>query len=182
MDAPISNSVQANHFEQALKRARTQSGVTLAEMSERSPVLVVFLRHSGCPFCRQTLSELARIRQKFEATQTALVIVHQDNAERGAAWIQKYDLGHCEQISDPDCQLYREFELGKANYWDLLGPHTWWAGFKATILQRHGVTRIVGDIQQLTGVFLIHHGKLIKAFRQKYSSDQADFASMVCEI
>lgn len=169
-------------FEQALTAARTQSGTTLAEMSERSPVLVVFLRHSGCPFCRQTLAELARIRQQFEATKTALVIVHQDNPERGGAWIQKYDLGQCEQISDPDRHLYHEFELGKANYWDLLGPHTWWAGFKASILQMHGVTRIVGDIQQLTGAFLIHHNQLIKSFRQKYSSDQPDFASMVCEI
>lgn len=168
--------------EQAIAEARTQSGHTLAELSFQTKVLVVFLRHSGCPFCRQTLSELARVRQQLADANTRLVIVHQDTPERGAAWIGRYDLGDCEQISDPQAELYHYFQLGKARWWDLLGPHTWWAGFKATLLQMHGVGKIVGDVKQLTGAFLIRDGKIIKAFRQSYSSDQADYAAMACDV
>lgn len=122
------------------------------------------------------------MRSQLEASGAHLVIVHQDSPERGAAWISSYDLGACEQISDPTGQLYSQFQLGKAKLWDLLGPHTWWAGFKASILQMHGVGKIVGDIKQLTGAFLIERGTVVKEFRQKYSSDRPDFHSMVCEL
>ncbi|MGN6544345.1 MAG: SelL-related redox protein [Aureliella sp.] len=168
--------------EQALADARTQSGQSLAELSAQSPVLLVFLRHSGCPYCRQTLSDLGRLRSQLDSTHTQLVIVHQDTPERGAAWIAKYGLGDCQQISDPDNHLYAQFELGKASWWDLVGPHTWWPGFKATMLQMHGVSKIVGDIKQLTGAFLVRDGKVVKAFRQRYSSDRPDYASMVCDL
>lgn len=168
--------------EQAIAHARTQSGPTLAELSAQSPVLLVFLRHSGCPYCRQTLSDLGRLRSELESTHTQLVIVHQDTPERGAAWISKYGLGDSHQISDPENKLYGQFELGKAKLWDLFGPHTWWPGFKATLLQGHGVGKVVGDIKQLTGAFLIRDGKVVKAFRQTYSSDRPDYASMVCDL
>jgi peroxiredoxin len=168
--------------EQAIADARTESGQSLAELSAQSNILVVFLRHSGCPFCRQTLSDLSRLRVRFADAHTRLVIVHQDTPERGAAWIGKYNLGDCEQISDPQGQLYQQFELGKASWWDLLGPHTWWAGFKATLLQMHGVGKIVGDVKQLSGAFLISNGKVLKSFRQTYSSDRTDYEAMVCDI
>lgn len=168
--------------EQAIASARTQSGRTLSELSATSPVLLVFLRHSGCPFCRQALSELSRLRSELEAAHAQLVIVHQDAPERGAAWISRYDLGQCEQISDPAGHLYSQFQLGKANLWNLIGPHTWWAGFKASILQMHGIGKVVGDIRQLTGAFVIQRGKIVKAFKQKISSDQANYRSMVCDI
>lgn len=169
-------------IEQVISATRTQSGKTLAELSEPDPVLVVFLRHSGCPYCRQTLAKLARLRQTFEVQKTRLVIVHHDTPENGAAWISKYDLGQCEQISDPDGQLYAKFELGKTTWWNLAGPHTWWAGFKATILQLNGVGIPVGDVKQLTGAFVIHHGRIVKAFRQKLSHQSPDYKQMVCEL
>ena len=172
----------SSRVEQAIADARTESGQSIAELSVHSPVLIVFLRHSGCPYCRQTLTDLARIKSRLASAHARLVIVHQDTPERGAAWIAKYDLGDCEQISDPTNQLYQQFELAKANWWDLLGPHTWWSGFKATLLQMHGVGKVVGDVKQLTGAFLIRHGKVVKSFRQRYSSDRPDYANLVCDI
>ncbi|MCC6509331.1 MAG: redoxin domain-containing protein [Pirellulaceae bacterium] len=168
--------------EQTIATTRTQSGHTLGELSATRPVLVVFLRHSGCPYCRQTLSTLASLRETFAKSNTQLVIVHHDTPERGEAWIGKYNLGDSEQISDPDGQLYAKFDLGKTTWWNLAGPHTWWPGFKATILQFNGVGIPVGDVKQLTGAFLIHHGRVVKSFRQKLSSDSPDYRSMVCEL
>ena len=36
-----------NEFTQALNEARDQHGTTLAEISQRAPTLVIFLRHFG---------------------------------------------------------------------------------------------------------------------------------------
>lgn len=169
-------------LERAIASARTESGRSLATLSAQSPVLLVFLRHSGCPFCRQTLADLGRLRSELERAHIQLVIVHQDTPQRAAGWIAQYGLGNSEQISDPENQLYQQFELGKASWWGLLGPHTWWAGFRATLLELHGIGKIVGDVKQLSGAFLIRDGKVVKAFRQKYSSDRPDYAAMVCDL
>ncbi len=169
-------------IEQAIAETKTLSGKTLASLSAESSVLVVFLRHSGCPYCRQALSDLAKLRSVLQREHMQLVIVHQDTPENGAAWISKYDLGQCEQISDPDGLLYKQFELGKTTWWNLFGPHTWWSGFKATMLQMNGVGKVVGDIFQLTGAFVLRDGKVIKSFRQKLSHERPDYSSMVCEL
>ena len=46
-------------LEPLLREIRTEDGVSLADLSATAPVLLIFLRHSGCTFCRQTLSDLA---------------------------------------------------------------------------------------------------------------------------
>jgi hypothetical protein len=50
----------------ALNR-KTNYGVTLNELSRISPVLLVFLRHAGCTFCREALADLAARRPEIES-------------------------------------------------------------------------------------------------------------------
>ena len=50
-----------------LEEAQTTSGGSLAELSNRQPVLLVLLRHSGCTFCREALADLAVRRAEIEA-------------------------------------------------------------------------------------------------------------------
>ena len=178
----MSASTPASSISAVIEATRTQSGQSLADLSAEHPVLIVFLRHSGCPYCRQTLSQLSRLRSTLEAKHVRLVIVHYDTPENGAAWIAKYDLGQCEQISDPAGQLYAQFELGKTSWWNLAGPHTWWPGFKATILQLNGVSKPVGDIKQLTGAFVIERGRITQSYRQKLSHQSPDYNDMVCQL
>ena len=45
--------------EKMLCEVRTEDGVSLGDLSATAPVLLIFLRHSGCTYCRQTLSDLA---------------------------------------------------------------------------------------------------------------------------
>ena len=42
----------------AMDRAITDQGESLLELSQSSPRLVVFLRHAGCIFCRESLADL----------------------------------------------------------------------------------------------------------------------------
>nr|WP_256200529.1 hypothetical protein [Verrucomicrobium spinosum] len=50
-----------------LAEALTSAGPSLAALSQQSPVLVVFLRHAGCTFCREALADIARVRPAIEA-------------------------------------------------------------------------------------------------------------------
>ena len=44
-------------------RARTDQGSTVETLSRQRPVLLVFLRHAGCTFCREALADLAAQRR-----------------------------------------------------------------------------------------------------------------------
>ena len=56
---------------EAFASIRTESGVSLLALTEASPVLLVFLRHFGCSFCRQALSQVASLRPELEARDLA---------------------------------------------------------------------------------------------------------------
>ena len=50
-----------------LQQYRTESGRTLLELLDESPLLLIFLRHFGCSFCRQTLDDVSKLRSQIEA-------------------------------------------------------------------------------------------------------------------
>ncbi|MBK8557721.1 MAG: redoxin domain-containing protein [Lewinellaceae bacterium] len=52
------------------------SGESLADLSEKGTVLLVFLRHFGCSFCREAISDISKRRKKLEAKGVRVVLVH----------------------------------------------------------------------------------------------------------
>lgn len=162
----------------ALSR-KTNYGVTLDELSRMSPVLLVFLRHAGCTFCREALADLAAKRREIEASGTRLVLVHMGTEQHGAKFFEKYGLEAVPQISDPRRNLYRAFGLPRGTFGDLFGPKVWVRGFQAAILGRHGVGRLAGDGFQMPGVFLLFHGEVVRSYRHQSAADRPDYMALV---
>ena len=44
----------------------TSTGESLSEVAEKQPVLLVFLRHFGCSFCREAISDLSKLKKRLE--------------------------------------------------------------------------------------------------------------------
>jgi hypothetical protein len=86
MTPPVLNAQQADP--QATEMAavvagyRTESARTLLELVDESPILLIFLRHFGCSFCRQTLDDVSRIREQIEGRGVRPVFVHLGTPER----------------------------------------------------------------------------------------------------
>lgn len=160
-------------------RRRTNQGVTLEEMSTLSPVLLVFLRHAGCTFCREALADLAARRKEIESEGARLTLVHMGSEEHGARFFAKYGLADVPRVSDPDRTLYRAFGLPRGSLGDLFGPKVWWRGFQAAILDRHGVGTLVGDGFQMPGVFLIFHGEVLRSYRHQSAADRPNYMALV---
>lgn len=160
-------------------RRKTQYGVSLDEISRLSPVLLVFLRHSGCTFCREALSDLAAARPRIEKDGTRLVLVHMGTEEQASRFFSRYGLAEVPHISDPERALYRAFGLPRGSFGDLLGPKVWLRAFQAGILGRHGVGRLVGDGFQMPGVFLLFHGEIVRSYRHQRASDRPDYLALV---
>jgi peroxiredoxin len=164
-------------FEQAITTVRANTGATIAELSQKSPILVVFLRHSGCPFCRQALHDISQQRERIEKAGLKIVLVHMTSELSAAKFFGRYYLGDVSRISDPEKQLYNAFELQRGSLWQLFGPAIWWRGAQA-FFGGHGAGAIEGDSFQMPGTFVVHRSQILKAFRHVSQADRPDYANM----
>ena len=167
--------------EAVLAQTRTDAGDTIADLSRHTPVLLVFLRHAGCTFCREALADLAKQRPALDHAGTRLVLVHMSDYESFRSFAAGYDLGDVAQVSDPERTLYRALGLRRGTFAQLLGWRVLARGFQAGILAKHGLGPIVGDSTQMPGVFLIREGRILAAHRHKNSADRPDYAA-VCQL
>src|ERR1700694_1815480 len=85
---------------------RTESGATLLELTEASPVLLIFLRHFGCSFCRQAISDVADLRGQLDTRGVRPVFVHLGTPERAKPYFDYYHLEDVERVSNPEGDLY----------------------------------------------------------------------------
>lgn len=157
----------------------TNSGDSLTALSHKSPLLVVFLRHKGCTFCRQTLSELEQRRIEVEAAGVKIVLVHMiEDDNEAEMFFARWRLHDVPRISDPRQEVYERFGLKRGTLSQVAGVGIWWPGLKA-IFSGNFVGKPVGDVFQLPGTFIVHQGKVEQSFRADDSASHADFAEMV---
>ena len=163
---------------ETLQSVRTHTGQLLAELSSHSPVLLVFLRHAGCTFCREALGDLARARRDIEASGTSAVLVHMGDEQRICDLLERYGLSDVDRICDPEQRLYAAFGLKRGTLLQLLGPRVWWRGLKAGVLDGHGIGRVSADSAQLPGAFLIGPAGIVRSFRHRSAADRPSYRDL----
>jgi len=160
-----------------LAETMTTQGSSLAQLSQQRPVLLVFLRHSGCSFCRQALADLAVGRAGIEKNGTKLVLVHMGTAASFADFTKSYGLCDVPVISDPERRLYRGLGLRCGKLSQLLGFGVWWRGLKS-ILAGHRPRSMEGVGTQMPGVFLIQKARIVRCFIHANAADGPDYAAL----
>lgn len=160
----------------ALAAMFTQRGESVGELSRRAPVLLVFLRHFGCTFCREALADIASQREAIERAGAQIVLVHMTSAEIAEPYFAKYGLSGLDHVSDPECAYYRAFGLLKGNFHQLFGLQSWVRGFEAGVVRGHWVGyRQLGDGFQMPGAFSVRDGDVAEAFVHRVASDRPDY-------
>lgn len=162
-------------------RSKTQFGMSLDELSRLSPVLLVFLRHAGCTFCREALADLAHQRQALSEAGTRVVLIHMGSEADMVEVLERYGLMDIDRVCDARQAVYRAFGLRRGRLVDLFGPRVWWRGFKAGILSGHGLGALAGDGFQMPGVFLIYHGEVLRSFVHRSASDRPNYLALASE-
>jgi len=165
----------------ALGEIRTESGKTLAELVEESPVLLVFLRHFGCSFCRKAIGDVAELKDELARRGVRPVFVHLGPAELAVKYFEYYGIGDVERVCDPEAKVYAlpVFALGKKNpVWQALNPVVWVGWLKGAIFQ-HGIGMIVGDGTQMPGVFFLKGARVVRGYRYKTIADEVDYLRLV---
>ena len=161
----------------------TQNGESLAAISKRNPLLVVFLRHFGCTFCREALADLSARREEIEEAGTRIVLVHmaEDDAE-AARLFSRYELEDVDRISDPGKALYRAFGLKRGRMGQLFSANVMRRGLKAALGDGHGMGWSNQDTFQMPGTFLLQEGEIVRAHRHRDAADRPDYEALAaCE-
>ena len=165
-----------------LATIRTESGRSLLELASASPVLLVFLRHFGCSFCRKAISDVAELRGGVgEARSSRRCLCTWGPPELAKVYFEYYGIGDVERINDPEAAIYRNpvFQLSRQSVWlQVLTPKVVIGWLKGAIF-KHGIGKIEGDGSQMPGIFFLKGATIVRRFIYKTIADEPNYLKLV---
>jgi len=173
--------ISDNHdVKEFLSEIKTYKGSSLYDLSMESPILIVFLRHFGCIFCRESLQDLSKKQAQLSLKGIKLVFVHMSDDETAESYFKEYGLTHYDSISDPGCEIYSQFGLTKGSFNQLFGLQVMLRGIQSMVQERTSFSiKQIGDGFQMPGIFLLNKGKLEESYIHERASDRPDYDNLI---
>ncbi len=162
-----------------LQQTITSQGISLHDLSMKFPLMVVFLRHFGCIFCREALKDLSEKKSQLELKGIRLVFVHMGDDEAADEYFKDYNLGKFYTIADPDCNVYGAFGLTKGSFGQIFGLTIMIRGLQANMNGNAYSLKQIGDGFQMPGIFLINAGSIEESFIHNKVSDRPDYEELI---
>ena len=163
--------------EGALNATCSNTGASLLSMSQQQAVMLIFLRHFGCLFCREALADLGRVKAELEARGVRIAIAHLHAEEEARAFLPRYQLGDVPRISDPGRGLFRAFGLQDGSLLQIFSPRVLARAVGAS-LRGLPAGPMSEEIRQMPGVFLLRNGRVISGFVHDRISDRPDYRGL----
>ncbi len=166
---------------EAVGETRCETGERLDELSGRSRLLLLFLRHWGCPFCREMLREFAPHREILREAGIETVFVHMGTPERAQPYFEHYGLVDALRISDPEQQLYRHpaFDIPSRSPLRYLGDLQAARALSGFALRNGFALFKTEDITQMPGAFLVERNRIVARHRYRSIADKLDYRRFV---
>ena len=162
-----------------LESTRTARGDSLAALAARGPLLLVFLRHFGCPLCQEMVADVAARRAAMEASGTTVVFVHMHPEPQAAGFFARFGVSDLQRVSDPARTLYQAFSIPRARPTSWLSFGTLRHYLDAIFRGRHVPALVGGDVGQMAGVFRLVNGRIERAFVDPGFETRPDFDELL---
>lgn len=173
------SSMMVSRQDKDLLNITTNKGNNIKELSKKTPLLLVFLRHFGCAFCRKAMLDLGKSKKAYEKKGIKLILFHLADDAAAAKYFKKYKLDDVEYVSDPQCIHYANFGLVKGSLNQLLGFKVLMKGIPYLFDKEIGWSTFIGDGFQMPGVFAVKDGEIKSSFIHKYASDEPDYEELI---
>ncbi|MEZ4215499.1 MAG: SelL-related redox protein [Myxococcota bacterium] len=148
---------------------------TLRDQLGDAPTLLVFLRHFGCMFCRETLADL-RGASQADARFPRVLLFFQGTLTEGRALLRRY-WPDVPAIADPALELYDAFGVERGSWAQMLGPPVWPASVRARAKGHRNAERS-GDIWRMPGMFLCRGSEVAWTHAYRSAGDAPDYAAI----
>lgn len=166
--------MNSNHFAAFLEAEITSHDLKVKKYLEDSRLLmVIFLRHFGCTYCRKTLAAYKDFADSRADKMFSPVFIHMSSMNDGNKMLAHYGLNGVAHISDPKQELYRLFSLERGTLLQHFGPKVLKKALKDLFI--HGVGGIHGDGFQMPGAFLINDNGVLSSYRHDTVADDVNF-------
>ena len=152
---------------------------TLRDQLGAGPTLLVFLRHLGCIFCRESISEL---REAVEADigLPGVLFFSQASPRESRAFLRRY-WPDGKIVSDPELVFYDGLGIGRASWLQALGPRVLVAQSRA---KKKGFENgpASGDIFRMPGAMVVEGERIVWAYEPKHAADHPDFRALPSQL
>lgn len=164
-----------------LEEMITNEGDSVYKLTFESPVMLVFLRHFGCVFCKEAMHDISLRRKTIEEGGIKIVFVHMGDNETATAYFNNFNLQGVAFVCDPGQQFYRAFGLQRGSFTQLYGLQTWIRGYKVKkeLGYELEMAKRLGDSTQMPGVFVMQNGLLRDKFIHRIASERPDYEQLV---
>ena len=139
------------------------------------PTLLVFLRHLGCLFCRETVADLRAIAEREPAYPPVLFFTQASSTELRA--FLRRDWPGARAVADPSRHFYAAFGVERMSPLGLLRPALWNAERRARA-KGHQSGERTGDIWRLPGVFLVEGARVLWSHEFRHAGDHPEWDRM----
>ncbi|MGH6689299.1 MAG: peroxiredoxin family protein [Gammaproteobacteria bacterium] len=114
--------------------------VALGDYRDKKNVIVWFTKGMACPFCRQQMSQLARVHPQFAARDAEIVEVTSSTLDRARVYTQKFGL-RFPYLCDSDYSVRRAWGLGVRSHGPVYYAKAFYKGITAPKVE----TEFVGE-------------------------------------
>lgn len=99
-------------------------------------------------------------------------------------YFSEYNFDNAEHISDPKCDLYRQFGLSKGSFSQLFGLKVWSRGFELRKSAINMNFHSVGDSLQMPGIFAIFNGEIKESYIHRSIADKPNYENFIncCQV
>jgi peroxiredoxin len=110
----------------------TGETIRLASLWASRPLLLVFVRHFGCPQCKELLDFITQNKTRLEGVPLAVALVTQGTPAETLEFCRVHAPGQlC--LSDPQRQAYSAYKIERAGLRQtFLSPRVWAANWRAS--------------------------------------------------
>jgi peroxiredoxin len=141
-------------------------------------VVVIFLRHLGCPLCRMELAELKRRREEIGAE---VIVFVESSDESVAQFAQRSDVKF-HLVADPHKRVYSAYGVERGKLAAYLAPGALAGALRATF-RGHMHGRCEGSELQLPGDFIVdEQGKVSFAHRGRHIADNTPLDTLLSRL
>jgi peroxiredoxin len=147
----------------------TGASVEISSLWRERPLVLVFVRHAGCPLCRAHSAELRDEHDQFEAAGANVALVAMGNPSQ-VSQFREFNHLPFECLADEKQIAYKAYGIPRGKISQIAGPSVWLAGFQS--IWKHGAGAIIGDKYQLPGTVIVDTlGKVRFVYHSRDSSD-----------
>ncbi len=162
------------------KKIITNKSNSLYDLSFQQPIILVFLRHFGCVFCKKNIDEISEVYTTVSAKGIRIIFVHMTNEDTADNYFNRFGLHNVESISDPKRLIYKKFGLKSGTISQLYGLSTFTKGFK---LMKDGygqeVEKKLGNIHQMPGFFVLWQSEIKHQYIPKKVSSELNIQQII---